>query len=328
MKIFKKIILLIVVLLVLWLAFDSLVIGLPKKGVVIDSVTKKPIEGIYLVRQTNVIVPGLEQSHERRLRSVVVATDKNGQFYFSPFVRLKFPLFVSYRELLNINYSGEKYYDEKDNLLTLKYNTTYFDETYGVGFSDGLVLISRKPYKQVGHTYKPFNNKTMINLAPIVSSLDKCMGDSECLEKNKELARICAITPFDQPGSSFLCKDFSLKGAMIFKNNIPLLDVLDDFSACNNEADDTNATLCFTKIVAFSNAVISEPACSILIYETARNLCYFRIAINSESKPLCDKITKKPIPDISPMSADRHAYDGIIDYNTLCFKERARKYGQ
>ncbi|OHA34067.1 MAG: hypothetical protein A3A22_03025 [Candidatus Taylorbacteria bacterium RIFCSPLOWO2_01_FULL_45_34b] len=211
MKFYKKIILLVVGLFVLWLVFNSLIIGLPKKGVVVDSVTKKPIEGIYLVRQTNVIVPGLEQSHERRLRSAVVATDKNGQFYFSPFIRLKFPLFVSYRELLDINYSGEKYYNEKDNLLSLKYNPSYFDETYGLGFSDGLVLISRNPYKQSGHTYKPFNNENTINLAPFVSSLGDCNGDSECLEKNQEFAKNCETTPVWQPGSDVRCKNFNLK---------------------------------------------------------------------------------------------------------------------
>ena len=112
---------------------------------------------------------------------------------------------------MNINYSGEKYYDEKDNLLTLKYNTIYFDETYGEGFSDGLVLTSREPYKQVGHTYKPFNNEVTINLAPIVSSLAECEGDNDCLEKNQEFAKNCDITPFGQPGSDFRCKTFHLK---------------------------------------------------------------------------------------------------------------------
>ena len=325
MRIFKKISVLVLSIIILWIALNSLVIGTSKKGVVVDSATNKPLEGIRLVRETNIILPGFHGSTERTIRVVDTLTNKNGEFYFSSFLKLKSPFGATYRELLVIN-SG-KYYDEKGNFVDLKNNVAYFGDTYGLGFSDGLVLRIRQPYRQGEVTYKPFNNFNVVNLAPIVSVLSECSNDSECLERNNESARSCIMTSIRTEGST--CNDFSLNGTMILKNSKSFgEDISNDFAECNKKTDDVDGALCFINALSFLNVVISESTCSSLSHETARNICYLNIATSSASKPLCDRITKKQIPDVPPLSASRHAYEGVYDYSTLCFKERARKFGQ
>lgn len=316
MEIFKKILVVVVPLIILWAVFSSLVIGMSKKGIIVDSVTKKPTEGIHLVRKTNLYAHRLYGGSELTVRSDVTTTDSSGKFYFSPFIKFKNPFHESYRELLYIN-DPEGYY--KNN------NSVYFGDIYGVGFSNGILLLKPlQPYS----TFKPFNNYVDISLAPVVSALGECKNDEECLQKNRKYARSCLMWSIRT--ESFTCKNFSLRGTMIFKNDKLFgEDISNDFAECNKEPDDISSALCFQKGTT-SNAVdtvVSEATCSTLTYESARNLCYYTIAVSSASKPLCDKITKKPIADGLPFLRG-NGYDGVGDYNTLCIKERTRKYGQ
>ena len=193
----KYILILILAFLIILLFAKSLVIGLSKSGKVSDSVTKKPLEGVYLLHQTNLITPGFEGSHEIRLRSDIAVTDKNGYFSFPFFMKFKLPFGVSSRELLYVNYYSDAY-DENDNFLGLKYNSIYMSYILGLGLpnNDNLLMNQQK------------RENIQIYLSPIVKNLSDCKEENVCLIENKELLLNCNTTPYPEPGSDIRCKNF------------------------------------------------------------------------------------------------------------------------
>ncbi len=311
MALFKKMATVAVSIFILWAVFHSLVIGMAKNGVVVDSVTKKPLEGIYLVRATYSYTSNLEGSYsDHPIIFDTTVTDKGGRFSFSPFVKIK--LWLNKADQLYIN-SAPNYYALDGSSRTLKLNPGYFTDEYSSGF---ILPTGTTPNK-------PFNKYIDVNLIPIVSTLGECKDTSECLEKNKNYARACMMMPIRYQKD--VCGEFSLKGTMIFKNDKTFGDdTSNDFAECNEKTDDISAALCFNRKQFEVGVMLSESTCSSLTYESARNLCYYIITINSPSNSLCDKITKKPFPDESLS----YASDGVSNYKDLCIKERARMYNQ
>lgn len=300
MKIFKKITVVVVSIFVLWVVSHFFAIGMSKNGVVVDSLTKKPLAGISVIRVTNSYTSNLEGSYQSEpMRIDTAVTDSNGRFSFSSFIKLKWWFKKADQLYINASHASD------DHLSIL--NHSYFIDAYSSGF---ILPTGSTPSKR-------FNKYLEVSLAPIVSILGECGGDGECIQKNENYARIC-LSATDPKN---VCGGFSVKGTMIFKNDKPFGDnLVNDFSECNNKTDDSSGAVCF--YWKKNGTVINEPICDSLTHESSRNLCYYFVAISSPAKPICDKITKKPFPD----EAVSYASDGVSNYKDLCIKERARMY--
>ncbi len=309
MKILNKIILGLFALLILWVAFHFLIIGGVKTGVVVDSVTQKPLEGIHLVRALYYYTSNLEGSYSAHpVRYEATVTDKDGRFSLSPFIKMK--MWLNKADKLFINPTPNYYFENGEPLQSV--NTKYFMDVYGSGFSRNYGMAPDNK----------FNKNIIVGLIPIVSNISECNGNGGCIEKNKDYARDCLKRSLQYEGK--VCGGFAIKGVVIFKNDKPFGDdITNDFAECDNKKDDASSAYCFyTK--QHENVMFSEETCSAFDFESTRNLCYYFLTIGSSTNNLCDKITKKPFPD----ETVSYASDGVSNYKDLCIKERTRMYGR
>jgi hypothetical protein len=144
------------VAIIAFLVLSSVIIMPSKTGQVLDSNTNEPLEGISLIRRTNVHILCFGCDGERTVRTEISTTDKDGRYKFRAFIKIKSPLDSFYRELLYVNVDG--------NLQ--QPNVAYEGEIIGVGFHGlwGALFGSDANY---GPEFEPFNNEISIRLKPI-----------------------------------------------------------------------------------------------------------------------------------------------------------------
>lgn len=187
------------------LIFKSLVIGLPKSGQVLDSVTKKPLGDIFLIRNTNLITPSFHGGATKIIRTATTKTDNDGNFSFPVFVQTKFFDANLIEVLLGTSVGEHLFVNDPSRASNFNYNFGYHTVFYySRGPYEGLL------YKTESNVYnKPFNFRTAVYLAPLVADLKDCQEDEECVARNRELAESCKRIP-SGPGSEPQCKNLYL----------------------------------------------------------------------------------------------------------------------
>lgn len=153
------------IFLLAFLLSQSLIVGPQKAGVVRDRDTDNPIEGIFLVRETEEYRASLEGPLERVIRRNVTTSDKDGKFFFPSFVLLRMPFTNKYRELLYVNPFSE-FGTLNGEYFEIRSNEMFSEEIVGLGFGNDQSISQKRPYEQGGQTFKPFGDETVIRLTP------------------------------------------------------------------------------------------------------------------------------------------------------------------
>ncbi len=167
------------------------VIGFSKSGKVVDAVTGEPLQDIYLNRETQIRLPRFENPAATMIhliRTDITKTNKNGEFFFPPFLEIKspFPFFnFQLEELLIVN--CYPCYDENHKNLKLTYNSNYVSEEIGPGYHG--FFMNEKYYPIYGQPGQSFGLITNVRLIPRVEDISKCQENKDCIYRNKLLQK-------------------------------------------------------------------------------------------------------------------------------------------
>jgi|GEM_PF-3976372 len=147
-------------------------IRLPIWGQALDSVTKKPIQGIILERIIKVGSNGIGGPVAVENKNYIAKTDRDGKFFFGPMILFKFtvPLFAYF----------------SDDTLSANINSIQAElEPWDRDVSP----VDKKYYQMGPHPFirqidiKYFKNNAL-ELAPKINDLLECKNDPVCIEQN------------------------------------------------------------------------------------------------------------------------------------------------
>src|SRR3989344_1194430 len=310
---YSKIIKIFFLFLLMLLAIFSFIIGLPKNGQVIDSVTKQPIQGIRVTRDIFVYVPCGEFGSSRcgvaKERSTIF-TDLHGRYYFPFYLGFKFP-FQRHSDYLNVGYGaigGEPIGAWRSE--SCEDNTGYIAES------------TDKSQPTVTPIFWLKTN-TNFTLAPVVDDKNKCDADSKCLSQNNDKGRWCMYNDDDCS-----CVFFHEHGGRILESTS------NDFVLCNIATDEKSnkqvtissevkALQCFKQSSVYRYEQPTIESCSSINSRFAKDYCFWRVAELTQfaDSKVCDGISKEQYTN-----EELAALNKVFDFSDYIYEPLLRHY--
>jgi hypothetical protein len=265
----------IIIVILFWIIVISFVVkervSFPESGIVVDSLTGEPIEGIKVTKVLTYRAQGWE-GRSTYYKRVSKTTNKKGKFHFG-FINI-FPIHRILDDGIEININLNQ--SKKNN------GYSYIDIDYYQNYQDK-------------------NNKKIIRLPPLVNSIDKCGTDELCKKSN--YLRVAIITlnenlcEFLNYNDLFYCykyiaivkKDKSICKDKECEEKVEnIIESLTDFPECfekENECypnDNTNLKIKTKNLheLYYSNICSSLP-------KLDKAFCFFYIAQKTNNKVYC-----------------------------------------
>lgn len=176
----------IIFVIIFVLLFESLIsIAFPKSGRVVDAVTNEPLRDVLITRWLSVGGGGHGSfSGATIVREEQIRTDEDGSFKFGFLVGFfpKFPFFARQIDKVLINYDTSKALGEYCG--DIPENKTHFPAQYEE--KRNVPFYSYRPYLSDDISFAD------IKLIPIVSEVEQCKDNEDCIEKYRREKEFCS----------------------------------------------------------------------------------------------------------------------------------------